>query len=160
MHFNRYRIDIVVILALLIISIVYNRLFFVPLNDLGNLSLEGTWLIRFTHGSTQRVYLPLSAFLMTGLVIAYAWRKPRRPSMMYGLSLAALAQYNFWFNLRQAAPNTVVTSDVFFPQVSLALTQAAVAQDIAVGVLWVLLIIKLGTYLYEIYLDMRQTKTR
>lgn len=159
MHFNRYRIDIVVILGLLMVSIIYNRLFFMPLNEVGHLTLEGTWLIRFVEADSSRVYLPLSAIMMTGLVIAYAWRKPRRPSMMYGLSLAALAQYNFWFNLRQASPSAVTTSDVFFPQVSLAMTQNALAQDIAIGVLWVLLIIKLVTYLYEIYLDMRTSKT-
>jgi hypothetical protein len=158
MHFNRYRIDIVVILGLLILSIVYNRLFFAPLNEAGLLSLEGSVFLRFEGASVQSVYLPLSALVMTGLVIAYAWRKPRRPSMMYGLSLAALAQYNFWFNVVQASPGSVTTSNIFFPQVASAMTQAEIAQDIAIGVLWVLLMIKLVTYLYEIYLDMRHSK--
>ncbi len=156
--FNRYQFDILLFLVLIFLQVIFNRFYFdrlaphsgqVTLSDPGILPL-----LEYPGGSI--LYIPLMVILYVTLITVFTLRKPRRPSLYYGLGLVLVAQANFWWGLTMNEGTGVEIENVFLPQLT-NMNGVMLAQDATMVVLIVMLLIKLGVYIIEIFHDIRLT---
>lgn len=156
--FNRFQFDILLFLILILLQVLFNRFYYVRLEPYSgslNLSDPGFFpLIEFPGGSI--IYIPIMIAIYVALIAVFAFRKPRRPSLYYGLALVLLAQGNFWWGLTMNEGTNLFVENVFLPQITNAADQM-LAQDITIIVLMVMMFIKLGVYMNEIIQDVRLT---
>lgn len=156
--FNRYQFDILLFLVLIFLQVLFNRFYFIRLEPhSGLITLSDPSLLpllEYPGGSL--IYFPLMVLVYVVLITVFALRKPRRPSLYYGLGLVLVAQANFWWGLTMNEGIGVEVENVFLPQLT-NMNGVMLAQDATLVVLIMMLLIKLSVYMIEIYRDIRLT---